>query len=105
MIPLAQTVFFLFCVIPQESSISVTEASASGSSQKIPALVLGAVPPIGAISVIRKIRSIRMKLPSRWLARGAVSSERKSEAARHSVQLVIGEEYVHVRAGIDVANP
>ena len=38
---------------------------------KNPGLANGAVTPFGAIRVIRTIRLIRMKLPSRWPARAA----------------------------------
>jgi hypothetical protein len=41
---------------------------------KDPGPETGIVTPFGAIWVIRQIRRIRMKLPSRWLARAAVPS-------------------------------
>jgi hypothetical protein len=58
-----ESLFFL--LFSRRGLFGGSEAIPSGSSQKIPALVLRALTPRGAIRVVSKIRFIRMNLPSR----------------------------------------
>ena len=59
--------FSFFCYFAREARLA-DRSLPSGSSQKIPALLLRVLTPRGAIRVIRSIRLIRMKLPSEWPA-------------------------------------